>query len=170
MEKVPNLQLSVLGSIVKRGPSPVILDDLWTNWQQLLQDAIVSSAGSKVQSSRSISVPAGEADISASNLFKVVSFLYLKKGSEAMNEYFYNRIFHPPATPAPPDGPCGLLRADRSCRRGPPGGRQPRTGSQGSQQHSGAPPDRPGRAGWHRWPSGGSHTCAPTQKKSGTFR
>lgn len=66
-----NLQLSILCSIMKWGPSPVILDDLWTHLKQLLQDAIMPSAGSKVQSSGSISVLAGQADVSVCHLFRV---------------------------------------------------------------------------------------------------
>lgn len=66
-----NLQLSILCSIMKWGPSPVVLDDLWTHVEKALQDAIVPPAGSKVQSSCPISVLAGQAYVCKGDLFGV---------------------------------------------------------------------------------------------------
>lgn len=65
-----DLCLSVLCRIVKWGPSPVVLHDVRANLKQLLQDAILPPAGSKVQGSGSISVLTGQADISARRLVR----------------------------------------------------------------------------------------------------
>lgn len=86
---VSNLQLPILGSVVKWGPSPLILDDRCTKAKQSLQNAIVPPAGSKVQRSSTFSVLAGQADISASHLHGDT----FKKKKKQIYEKFLGDIF-----------------------------------------------------------------------------